>query len=110
MISFLCHWYGLTLEGCLKLYIRTFFALYSQAVKMEARQYRELLDIQVTSIMHLDYYNALRERYQTMIFPERKNLPPPAPGPALQAGSEDAKNILSELMAKVKHGMGIGNG
>jgi hypothetical protein len=108
MVAFLCHFYGWSVPDCLKLPIRTFFALHKQAIQMEARQYRELLDIQAVSIMKIEYYNFMRERYMGIIFPEKRELPPAAPGPVLDAASAEAKVVIMDVFASLKRNLGYG--
>lgn len=88
--------------------IRLFFALYKQGIKMEARQYRELLRIARAPSHTLEYFNALNDMYETIIDPSKRELPPKPPGPCLQMGTLEARHILQSVMTNVKRNMGYG--
>lgn len=88
--------------------VRTFFALYNEGVRMETRQYRELLRISAVPMMKLEYYNYHMDRYQAMIDPKVKELPPPARGPVIDAGSKEAKVLIMNVFASLKRNLGYG--
>lgn len=70
---------------------------------MEARQYRELLDIQMASSQVFHYYAKLRDHYQAMIFPEEATtLPPPPPGPKVEADSEEARVAVFSIFSALR--------
>lgn len=75
---------------------------------MEARQYKELLRIQAVSIMNLEWYEKMRERYDSIIYPELAQLPPRPPGPVIDAGSEEARALLKSTFNAMKRGLGYG--
>lgn len=108
MVAFLCRFYGWTFDDCLTLPIKVFTLLYAEANRLEAIQYREFLDISVTSSQPLDYYKSLRHRYNGMIFKGPKQLPPVPPSMILSSSSPDRKDIVLGLFRAAKRGMGYG--
>jgi len=86
----------------------TTFALYKEANRQETLMLREKLDQAVVPIMKFDYYKYKREQYSALIDPKIKNLPPSAPGPALDAGSKEAKVAVMSVFAAMKRNLGYG--
>lgn len=75
---------------------------------MEAKQYRELLKISAVPMMKLEYYQYHLQRYESLITPTAKELPPPAPGPVLSADSAEAKVVLMDVFTTLKRSLGYG--
>lgn len=75
---------------------------------MEARHYRELLDIASVPSQPIVYYKSLRARYNSMIHPGPKQLPPEPPQMHLQADAPDRKSIVLGIFRAAKRGMGYG--
>jgi hypothetical protein len=109
IVAFLCSFYGGMPENWLSMPVKTFFAMYREGVKMEARRFSELADISlVADNMQISYYMQLKERYDRIINPEKKQLPPEAPGPALDAGGEDGKMLMMSVARGLKKRLGYG--
>lgn len=99
--------YSLSFEEIKALPIRTFFALYKEGIRIQASEYRETLRIlAVNGIASEQYFNHMNDTYTGIIDPKSKDLPPKPPGPALDLDSNEAKNVLMNLFAKMKHDMG----
>src|SRR5271166_2936676 len=97
MIAFLCRFYGWTFDDCLALPMKVFNLMYAEANRIEATQYRELLDISMAPSMKIEYYKELRSRYNGMIFKGAKQLPPTPPSMVLNSSSPDRKDIVLGL-------------
>jgi hypothetical protein len=88
--------------------IRAFFAFYRQAIKMEAAQHRERLDISMSSVMKLDYYKMLRARYNSLILQKEKELPPKPPEMYLDPATETGKTVIMDIFKALKRSAGYG--
>lgn len=75
---------------------------------MEARQYRESLDIAATPMMKIEYYKILRGRYNQMINPRPSHLPEKPPEYYVQADSDQARELIFNVFKKVKRSAGYG--
>lgn len=58
--------------------------------------------------MKIEYFNFHAEKYEAIINPKAKDLPPPAPGPALQADSPETKVVMMGLFSAMKKNAGYG--
>jgi hypothetical protein len=88
--------------------MKVFGLMYQEANKMDAASYRELLDIAAVPSQPLNYYKQLRARYNSMIFPGPKELPPRPPSMYLKSDSPDRKDIVLSIFRAAKRGMGYG--
>jgi len=103
-----CQFYGGMPNVWLDLPVKTFFAMYREAIKMEARQFSELADIALVANMKLEYYLELKHRYRHIISPEAPRLPEKPGGPVFDSGSMDARSAMFRVGQKMKHYMGYG--
>lgn len=88
--------------------MKTFNLFYQEANRMEAAQYRDLLDIAVSSSQPLQYYKTLRHKYNSMIFKDGPKLPEAPPSMHLGSSSTDRKDIVLGIFRAAKRGMGYG--
>lgn len=88
--------------------IKVFFKMYDEAIRMEAAQFRENLDIAMVPTMKFKYYTFMRERYNSIIFKNKRKLPPKPPDMHIDAGSQDAQNVMRGVFGSLKRGMGYG--
>lgn len=75
---------------------------------MEAAQFRELLDISVVPSMKIEYYKAMRSKYNHLIHKLDPKLPPKPPEMYLPADGIEAREALMSIFRSVKRGMGYG--
>lgn len=75
---------------------------------MEARQYREQLDMAIVPSMKLVYYKQLRARYNQMIDPRPVVLPPKPPDYYIQADSPECRDLMFSIFNAAKRGGGRG--
>lgn len=75
---------------------------------MEARQYREQLDIAIVPSMKLEYYRQLRSKYNRMINPKPASLPPKPPDYYIKADSKECKDLMFSIFKAAKRGSGYG--
>jgi hypothetical protein len=109
MIAFLCHFYGGMPASWLEIPVRTFFAMFREGVRMEARHYSELADISlIADNMNITYYESVKKRYQRIIDPESMKHPDKPPGFTLDAGGEDAKKLMKSVGLKMRRNLGYG--
>lgn len=102
IFGFLGHFYGYSYEDCLKLPIQAFFRFYEEGLKMEARYFRELLDISVSPKMKLEYYEFLRHRYNMIENPNPPKIPEPPTLPPLPSGSDERKYAVLSIFTKLR--------
>ena len=108
-MAFLCHFYGGRPADWLALPIRTFFAMAREGKRMEARHYAELCDISlIADNMKIEYYVALRSRYERMIDGKVPQLPERPGGVVLEAGSDDARKLLRATARNLRKNLGYG--
>jgi hypothetical protein len=110
MIAFLCHFYGGTsFREWMDTPIRTFFAMYREGIKMEARHYAEMADISlISNNMPVDYWASVRGRYEKIIDPEIINRPDRPSGFVVEADSDEANQLMRNLGQKLKRNAGYG--
>lgn len=109
MVAFLCHFYGGLPKHWLETPVRTFFAMYREGAKMEARHYSELADISlISNNMNLTYYEQVKRRYDRIIDPEAPVRPENPPGMVLEAGGSDAVEMLKGVGRSMKRSLGYG--
>lgn len=109
MMSFLCHFYGGMPKHWLRTPIRTFFAMYKEGIKMEARHYSEMADISlIANNMKIEYYESVRNRYRRIIDPEDVKLPERPPEMVIEAGSSDAFSLLRGIGNNMRRNLGYG--
>lgn len=75
---------------------------------MEARQYREKLDIAIVPAMKITYYKQIRERYNRMINPKPTILPPKPPDYYIQADSKECRDLMFGIFNAAKRSSGRG--
>lgn len=75
---------------------------------MEAAQFRELLDIAIVPSMKLEYYKALRARYNDLIYQNSAGLPPKPPAMYLDSGSPEGRKVIMGAFRAMKRGLGYG--
>lgn len=105
MISFVCHFYGWSFKDVMQIPARTFFRFHREAQKMEARQFKELADIQLIQKCTFQWYDILTERYARIVDPTFSKIPelPDSTG-ALKP--EEAKGALISIFSQMKRGLG----
>jgi hypothetical protein len=82
--------------------------MYREGMKMEARQYREHLDLAIVPAMKLEYYRQLRARYNRMIDPKPVVLPPKPPDYYIKADSQECKDLIFGIFNAAKRSSGRG--
>lgn len=84
--------------------VRTFFGLYREANRLQAKEYREALRIARTPAMIDKYYIALDTYYTGIIDPEfnPSDLPPKVSRPAMDLASVDSRNAIISLFSKAR--------
>jgi hypothetical protein len=110
MLSFLCNFYGGMPKDWLETPVRTFFAMYREGQKLQARQYSELARISLVSDnMSIEYYVQLQERYEAIFMPEvALKIPEKPRGRAIESGSEDARKAMQSVARGMKAFLGYG--
>jgi hypothetical protein len=107
MFAFLSRFYSYSFEEIKELPLTAFFALYKEGIKIQASEYRESLRIAaVNGIGSQKYFDEMHDLYTGIMRPESLTLPPKPPGPSLDIESEEAKNVMMDLFARMKHNMG----
>jgi len=87
----------------LKLRVRTFFSLYNEGNKLQAKEYLEKLKISLCqSRMKIEYVEQLEKSYLSVIHPEMKKLPERTPMPGLDLASVETKNQIIQFFARSK--------
>lgn len=94
---------------CIKLPIKVFFEFYNHGIKMEAAQYREELYIAMIPSMKFECFQRQEQKYNSLISPKVKMLPPRPTSMHIEAGSDDARDVLMGVMRSLKRGMGYGS-
>lgn len=108
MVAFLCHFYGGHPREWLSTPVRTFFAMYREGIKQEARHYSELADISlIADNMNVSYYMSIKDRYSKIIDPS-KPVHPERPGFVIEAGSQDAMALMKGVGRAMRRRLGYG--
>lgn len=69
---------------------------------MEARQSLNHLRIAISPKMTWEYFQLLESNYLKMIEPQEIKAPAPQPNPAVDLASNEAKNILQNILTAAK--------
>lgn len=88
--------------------LRAFFSFYKEAVKIDAAQYRENLDIAMAPQMQFVYYKKLRAHYNQVITQNAPRLPETPPTGYIDAGSDDARDVIFGVFRALKRSHGYG--
>jgi len=88
--------------------IRAFLIMHSEAMHMEAAQYRELLDISIVPSMKFSYYKFMRDKYNSLISRTPKVIPPKPSDMHIDAASTDARDVMMGVMRSLKRSLGYG--
>lgn len=100
LIAFVMRFYSMSYESILALRVRTFFCLYKEGSKLQAKEYLESLNIALSPRQDNQWYSMLSSQYQSAMSPEPKKLPPKPLRPSLDAGSVEAKNAVIGFFSK----------
>lgn len=109
-MAFLCGFYHWTVDYCLDLPVRTFFAMSREGGKIEARQFLELAEIGLQHKMKFEWCLDLQRRYLAIINPpqDEETKPPIEPGPAIESGSSNAFRAMKSIGRNMRRAMGYG--
>lgn len=88
--------------------MRAFLKMHTEAMIMEAAQFREQLDIAVTPSMKFQYYKDMRAKYNSIISRIAKIIPKKPVDMSLDIGSLEAQNLMRSVFGTMKRGIGYG--
>lgn len=88
--------------------IRTFFALYKEGNKLQAKEYREQLRIALSPKMDLKYFDLMSDFYSKIMDQTEFKVPEKPPRPGLDLASPEAKNAIIDMTSRIKRGLGYG--
>ena len=108
IVAFCCHVYGWTSKECLDLPLKSLFAFYREGAKIQAREYKELLSIQAVSVLKNEYFHLMMDRYNAILFPDSKKLPPKPSGAVVEAGTPESHELMRGLAISMRKSLGYG--